>query len=119
MKRVGIAVGGKAGDDGAEQDRQKRAAFDQRVAGRQLTPLKQVRQDAVFDRAEQRRKRSEHEHRNKQQRQGVKSEAGDRDDSGAELGELDALGDEGFVVAVGELAAQSRQKEKRRNQGGA
>ena len=39
--------------DGAKQDGEKGAAFDQRVAGRQLSALEMIRQDAVFDRTEQ------------------------------------------------------------------
>jgi hypothetical protein len=119
MDWIAVAVRGEAGDDGAEENGEKGAAFDQRVAGRQFAPLKQVRQDAVFDRAEQRGQRPEHEHRKKQQRERVKGKPGDRDDCGADFGQLDPLGYERFVVAVGQLAAEARQKEKRRDQGGA
>src|SRR5205823_8653509 len=119
MDGIGVAVGSQAGNDGAEQDGEKGTAFDQRIAGRQFAALKQVGQDAVFDRAEERRQRPEHEHRNKQQRQRVKGKSGDRDDRGADLGQLDTLGDERLIVAVRQLAAESGQKEKRRDQGGA
>src|SRR5215470_14303916 len=118
MNRVRVAVGGNAGYDGAKKNGEKGAAFDQRVAGRQFAPLEKVRQDAVFDRAEQRGERPEHEHRQKQQRERVKSETGDRQDCGADLGQLDALSDESLVIAVGKLAAEARQKEKWRDQGG-
>ena len=36
MNRTAVAVGGEAGDNGAEQNGEERAGFDQRVAGRQL-----------------------------------------------------------------------------------
>ena len=46
----------------------------------------------------------------------MKGKAGDREQRGADLGELDALGDQGLVVAVGKLAAEPGQKEERRDQ---
>ena len=47
---IAFAVGGNAGNDGAEQNGKERAAFDQRIAGRQLGAGEMVGQDAVFDR---------------------------------------------------------------------
>src|SRR5205814_540709 len=47
------------------------------------------------------------------------AKSGARDDRGADLGQLDTLGDERLIVAVRQLAAESGQKEKRRDQGGA
>src|SRR5271155_3048843 len=116
MDGITVAVGGDAGDDGAEQDREEGAAFDQRVGRRQFPARQQVGQDAVFDRAEQRGERAEQQHRDEQNRQRVQREAGDRDNGGAKLDELDALRDKALVVAVGELAAEPGQEEERRDQ---
>ena len=116
MNGIAVAVGGNAGNDGAEQNGEERAAFDQRIGGRQLATPKQVGQDAVFDRPEQRRERSEQQHRDEKQRQGMEGKAGDGEHRGANLEELDALRDQGLVVAVGKLAAESGQKEKWRDQ---
>ena len=116
MNGIAVAVGGNAGNDGAEQNGEERAAFDQRIGGRQLSAGQQVGQDAVLDRPEQRRERSEQQHRDEQQRKRMEGEAGDGEHRGADLGELDALRDEGLVVAVGKLAAEPGQKEERRDQ---
>jgi len=43
------ALGGDATRDGAEEDREERRAFDQRIAGRQFLAREMVGQDAVFD----------------------------------------------------------------------
>ena len=75
-----------------------------------------VGQDAVFDRPEQRRDHAEQKHRDEQQDQRMERKARDRNAGDADLGELEALGDEGFVVAVGELAAEPGEEEERRDQ---
>ncbi len=49
-------------------------------------------------------------------RQRVERKARNADQSGADLDELDALGDERFVETIGQFTAKARQKEKRRNQ---
>jgi hypothetical protein len=67
MDRIAAVLGGEAGDDGADQDGKEGAAFDQRVAGRQFFARQMIGQDAVFDRAEQRRDGAEQEYRDKQQ----------------------------------------------------
>src|SRR5580692_9455021 len=117
MDRIAVAVGGDAGDDGADQNGEEGAALDQRIARRQFLARQKIRQDAVFDRAEQRRKRAEQSDRKKQQRQRMKGKARDADHGGADLDELDALGNERLVVTIGKLAAESGQEEERRDQG--
>ncbi len=89
-----VAVGGNAGKDGAEQNGEEGAAFDQRVAGRQLGAGEMVGQDAVFDRTEQRRQRSEQKQRDEQQDDRMKGKADDGQRGGAHLDELDALSDQ-------------------------
>ncbi len=75
-----------------------------------------IGQDAVFDRPEQRSEHAEQKHRKEQQAERVKREAGHGDHGGADLGELDALRDEGFVVTVGQFAAEPGEEEERRDQ---
>ena len=75
--RMVALLGGEAADDGAEQDRHEGRAFDQRVAGGQLFPLQMIGQDAVLDRAEQRRDHAEQEQRDEHDRHGVQPEADD------------------------------------------
>ena len=55
MDRIAVTLGREAGNDSADQDGEEGAAFDQRVAGRQFVARQVVGQDAVFNRAEQRR----------------------------------------------------------------
>ena len=69
MDRIAVAVGGDAGNDGADQNGEEGAALDQRIARRQFLAPQQIRQDAVFDRTEQRRECAEQADREKQQRQ--------------------------------------------------
>ena len=59
--RVIAFLRGEAADDGAEQDRHEGRAFDQRIAGGQLLLLQMIGQNAVLDRAEQRRDHAEQE----------------------------------------------------------
>ena len=91
MNRIALAVGRDAGDDGAEQNGEERAAFDQRVAAGQFGARQMIGQDAVFDRAEQRAERSEQEQRDEQQDDRMKGKADDGERRGAHLDELDAL----------------------------
>ena len=67
MNRIAVAVGRDAGNNGAEQNGEERAAFDQRVAARQFGAGQMIGQNAVFDRAEQRAERSEQKQRDEQQ----------------------------------------------------
>ena len=55
MNRIATVAGRKPGHNGADQNGDERSAFDQRVALGQFFALQMVGQDAVFDRAEQRR----------------------------------------------------------------
>ncbi len=119
MDRIAGGVGGESGKNGGEQDRQERSGFDQRVAGRQLAAGQVIGQDAVFDRAEQSRQRAENKDRDKQQHDRMKGEAGDGEAGGAHLDKLDALRQQRLVVAVGKFAAEPRQEEERRDDGGA
>ena len=92
MDRIAAALGGEAGDDGADQDGEEGAAFDQRVAGRQLARAQVVGQDAVFDRAEQRRDACRTgTPRRTAARSEWKAEARDREPGDADLDELEPL----------------------------
>ena len=109
MDRIAAVLGGEAGDDGADQDGEEGAAFDQRIAGRQFFARQMIGQDAVFDRAEQRRDGAEQEYRDKQQDERMKGEARNGKPGDDDLAELQPLRHHGFVVAVGKLAAEPRE----------
>ena len=101
--------------DRAEQDRQKRAGLDQRVAEQQLMGSQKIGQDRVFDRAEERRL---HPHR-KQQCEQDEGAAGD-DPGGCrqhhrDLDQLDDTGEPGFVAAIGQRARARRAQKERQD----
>src|SRR5208282_6018083 len=75
-----------------------------------------VGQDTVLDRAEQRGDHAEQKYRNKKENERMEGETRDGERGDADLRELQALRHERLVVAVGELAAESREKEERRDQ---
>ena len=125
LDRVAAVLGGDAADDGAEQDRDEGRALDQRVAGRKLGAGEMVGQDAVFDRPEQRRDHAEQEQRDEQDHDRgfvvpamMQPESGDGDQRHADLRKLQALRDQGLVVAVGQLAAERREEEVGRDEDG-
>ena len=62
---------------------------------------------------------AEEEERHEQDRNRVQREAGDGERGGADLGELQPLRDDRLVEAVGELAAEAREEEERRDEDGA
>ena len=71
-----------------------------------------IRQDAIFDRTEQRRDDPEQGQSAKEQRHGLEDEARHRNQSGDTFSQLQALRDHRLVVAVGQLAAEAGQDEK-------
>ena len=105
-----------AAGDGAEQNRDKGRAFDQRIAFRQFAALQMIGQDSVFDRPEQRADDAEAEQRNEQNDDRVQREAGNRNDGNADFDKLQPLRDQSLVVAVGDLAADRGQEEIRRDE---
>ena len=111
--RMVALLGGEAAHDGAEQDRHEGRAFDQRVAGGQFFLLEVVRQDAVLDRAEQRRDHAEQKQRREQDRDRVQPEADDAEAATPISASFTHLRDDRLVEAVGDLAAQPRQEEER------
>ena len=81
--------------------------------------FKVVGQDAVFDRAEQRRDRAEEEERDEQERKRMHREAGTAITAAADLRKLQPLRHHRLVEAVGELAAEAGEEEERRDEDGA
>ena len=118
MDRVAAVLRGQSGDDSAEQDGEEGAAFDQRIAGRQFGARKMVGQDAVFDRPEQRSDHAVQDDGDEQQHDRVDGETGNRNGGDEDLRKLQPLRHQGLVVAVGEFAAEPREKEERRDQRG-
>ncbi len=107
---------GNAAGDGADQDGEERGAFHQCVACGQFGGLELLRQDAVLHRPEQRRDHAEQRERHEQDRHRVQVEADGCKRGDGNLGKLDARGDVGLVEAVGDLPAQRRQDEERRDE---
>src|SRR5215813_4283902 len=100
----------------AQKNGDKGRAFDQRIGRWQLLASQMVRQNAVLDRSEQRRKNPECEQRNKEdwQRRSRISEHGKRGDE--YLGELQPLSNLRLVITIRQLAAECGQKEERRDE---
>src|SRR5687767_6627698 len=73
-------------------------------------------QNSVFDRAEEGGDHAERRKRHHQQRHGLQREAQRREAGREDLGELQAPGEERLVMLVGELAAEPRQQEERRDE---
>ncbi len=107
-----------AAADRAEKDRREGRGLDKRIAARELALAELIGKDAVFHRAEECRQHAEQEEGHEQQGDGVPEDAGRRERRGPHLGKLHALRDFGFIEAVGELAAERRQKEGRQYEQG-
>ena len=107
---------GFAPDDGSEQDGQKGAALDERIAAGQFLGREMIRQDAVFDRREQSRDGA-HQHQGREQdRQRRQQETDHRQTSRCDLEQLQPSGHQGLVVAVRQFAAEPRQQQRRRHE---
>src|SRR5688500_17168900 len=75
-----------------------------------------IGQNAVLDRTEQRADHAEQEQRKEEHRHRMGDEADDRYQGNAELRELEPLRHYGFVVPVGEFAAETGEEEIRRDE---
>ena len=105
-----------AAHDEAAEDGQKGRALDQSVACGQFVGFQMIGQDAVFDRAEQGRDDAEAEEGGVEQGQGAEPEAGGGDHLHADFSELQPPRDHRLVMGVGDLAAQRRQEQCRRDE---
>src|SRR5262249_28652301 len=110
--------GGEAADDGAEQDRHEGRAFDQRVAGGQLFLLQVIGQDAVFDRAEQRRDHAKQKQRDEHDPHRVQAENHHAEPRDRDFDELHVARDDRLVEAVGQLSAETGEEEERSDEYG-
>ena len=110
------ALGGDAADDGAEQDRDEGRTLHQRVARGQFATRQMIRQNAVFDRTEQRADHAEPNSATNRTGTECSTEAEHRDRGDADLDELQALRHHRLVVAVGDLTAERRQEEEGRDE---
>src|SRR5208282_5627271 len=82
----------------------------------QLFFLQVVRQDAIFDRPEQRRDAAEPEQREIEQRQRREIEPRRRDHLYEDFGQFGPAGDERLDVGVGDLAADRRERNRRQDE---
>ena len=105
-------MGSESAGNGAEQDGDEGRPFDHGVAGRELIRGEMVRQDAVFERTEQRRDHAEQEESDKEDRNGLGGETDNRDAGGAKFRQLEALSDKALVKAVGQFAAEAARGER-------
>ena len=116
-RRIAAVLGREPADNRAGEDCEKCRGFDQRVAGGKFGGREMIRQDAVLDRAEQRRNDAEQKQREKQQRDRVQPEAGDRAVPATPIStSFSRCGDVGLVEPVGDLAAERRQDEERKDE---
>ena len=106
----------ESADDEPADDGGEGRAFDQRVGGDELLAAQVVGQDAVFDRAEQRRDAAEAEQRDIEQGQRRERETRRGDHLDADLGELEPPRDESLVVRIGDLAAEGRKRDRRQDE---
>src|SRR5580658_2547961 len=71
-----------------------------------------IGQDAVFDRAEQRRNDSEPEQSHIEQRRRGERETGGGDHLNEDLREFEPPGDQSLIVRIGDLAAERRKRDR-------
>ena len=106
----------KAAEDEAADDRDEGRALDQRIAGDKLLAPKVVRQNAVFDRAEQRRDHAEPEQRQIEQRRRGERKTRSGDHLNEDLREFEPPGDQRLVMRIGDLAAERGQGDRRQDE---
>ena len=75
-----------------------------------------IRQDAVFDRTEQRRDHAEQQQRGEQGGQRVECEARAREPRNPDLGQFEAPRHHRLIEAIRELAAETGEEEERRDE---
>ena len=102
--------------DRAEEDREKCARFDERVAGDQFVFVQVLRKQCVLDRAEDGRVRAEEEERREEERHAFEPEAHGANSHDDDFGDLDDACDVRLVNAVGKCARCPREEEERRNE---
>ena len=102
----------QAAEDEAADDRREGRALDQRVAGDELLAPEMIGQNAIFDRAEQRRDDPEPEQRHIKQRRRSKGEPGGGDHLNEDFREFEPPGDQRLVMRIGELAAERRKRDR-------
>ncbi len=112
MRGISPLPRGEAAGQRAEQDGDEGRPFDQGVAGGQFVAAQMVGQDAVFDRAEQRRNDAEQQEGGKERRHGLQPEAGDGERSGGEFRQFQPLRDARLVKPVGQLSAEAGDEEE-------
>ena len=102
--------------DRAEEDCEKCARLDERIARDQFIFVQVLRKQGVFDRAEDRRMRAEEEECGEKERHALEPEAHGAHSHDDDLGDLDDASDVRLVDAIGERARCAREEEERRNE---
>ena len=106
-----------AAGDRAAENCEKGRALDERIARRKFLARQMIGQDAVFDGAEQRAGDAEENERAKERGDIGEQKAGRGQCRHGDLREAHPAHDPRLVIFVGELAADRRQKKKRRDEG--
>ena len=101
----------EAAKHGAEENGDEGSHLDHGIAGDDLVPFQVLRQDSVFDGAEKGREAAGKKQHHEVEIGVVEPEGPGAKNHGADFGELDALGDEGLVELVGELAGDGGKEE--------
>ena len=103
-------------DDRAEEDRREGAHLHDGVAADQLARIEVLRQDRVFERAEECRLRAQQEQHGEQGRHALEVERKTRQDRHGDLAELDDADQPRLLDLVGERTGGRGEQEERQDQ---
>ncbi|MEJ0069339.1 MAG: hypothetical protein WDO24_12125 [Pseudomonadota bacterium] len=106
----------RAGGDLAEQDREKRTGLDQRIARDQLVRRQMNRQDAVFQRAEERRMQPHQDQHDEQQGDIAEAQPDHAEQHEADLASLDDADQPSLLEPVGEPPGRRRAQQERQDE---
>ena len=109
---VGALEDEQPAEQGAAEDGDIGAGFDQAGAAEHFVALEVLRQDRIFDRAEERRVNPHRRQRGEQQRDVVEQKAGRPEQHDPDLGGFDDADDARLVMRVGELPGERRKQEE-------
>ncbi|MEZ5788113.1 MAG: hypothetical protein R3D62_16945 [Xanthobacteraceae bacterium] len=107
----------QSADHGSKQDGDKRRSFVNRIAGRQFLGRQMIRQNAVFDRTEQRRNDTEQEECDEEDQQRVRRQTDYGNRRGTNSGLIRCA--TALVEPVGDLARQPGGEKERGDEDGA
>ncbi len=111
-----MAAGDQDTRDRAEQDREKGAGLDKRIAEDEVRRRQKIWQDRIFERTEERRGHTHH----REERQQHKAASGENARRGGQhhrdLAKLDQPDQPGLVVLIGDLPGGRRAQKERQDE---